>query len=304
MSSSIVLWPIIKALCMASQFIGLDPAGWQSVNQKQQNFLENHFIKRDEVSAFADKELQAWASNDYEYLNAILKNEGFGIQLSPFDKDSFGVVSILDVNFQWLHKGDETTIVYKNTSYPAVRMDSGFKVFSAENYTQPIVCLETKSNDKVWMTIADHDTPLQDFELLQWIESVQKNRVQSKKDYDIVKFPMVDLDQEVNVTWLVDMTLPGWFIAEALQQTKFKMNNVGAHVKSGFAMSMCRSSGREPIPRVLTIDQPFYLWIERSGVTVPVFAGYITQQDWKKPENLEFKDDPEDDDDFDHLFGD
>ena len=238
MSSSIVLWPIIKALCMASQFVGLDPAGWQSVNQTQQIFLENHFIKRDEASAFADKELRAWASTDYQELNDILKRDGFDIQLSPVGEDSFGVVSILDVDFEWWNEGHETTIAHENTSYPAVRMGGGFKLFSAENYTQPIVRIKTKSNDTVWMTIADHDTPLHDFELLQWIESVQKSRKPNKELYDDVIFPMVDLDQQVDVTWLLDMTLPGWFIAQALQQTKFKMNHLGAHVKSAFCMDI------------------------------------------------------------------
>jgi hypothetical protein len=39
MSSSIVVWPIIKALCIASQFIGADPAAWSAVNEKLECFF-------------------------------------------------------------------------------------------------------------------------------------------------------------------------------------------------------------------------------------------------------------------------
>ena len=72
-------------------------------------------------------------------------------------------------------------------------------------------------------------------------------------------------------------------ISQALQQTKFKMNQFGARVKSAVAIAVSRAMSREV---GLDIDQPFYLWIERDGVTVPVMYAYLDQEDWKDPGNL------------------
>ena len=35
-----------------------------------------------------------------------------------------------------------------------------------------------------------------------------------------------------------------------------------------------------------TIDKPFYLWIERPGMSIPLFTAYIDPIDWKKPDTL------------------
>ncbi len=288
MSSSIIVWPIIKALLVAAQFLGINPVEWQAVNKQQQIFLEKHFNEHDKISLFTDKELCGWASKDYQELNAILKREGFTIELSPFEAGGFGVVSILDVHFKWLHKGRKTTILNEhNKEFAAVTMKHGFNVFSAMDYTQPIVCIKTKSDDTVWITMSDHHIPLQDFELLQWIRTVKNNRLTSTDDYDAVKFPMVDLDQEVNISWLEKMQLQDWYIAQALQQNKFKMNEVGAHVKSAVAIAMERSCHDPRDENNIVIDKPFYLWIERPGITDPIFAGYITEQHWKEPQDIE-----------------
>ena len=42
---------------------------------------------------------------------------------------------------------------------------------------------------------------------------------------------------------------------------------------------------REPF--VIIIDRPFYLWIERPGMSVPICSLYLTEEHWKDPGDLD-----------------
>ncbi len=93
-----------------------------------------------------------------------------------------------------------------------------------------------------------------------------------------IVFPMVDLDQQVELNWIVGMRtndLDGRpvVIEHGVQQTKLRINLKGAHVESAVAIAMV--TGMQPdFAENLVIDRPFFCWIERDGVTEPgsVFA--------------------------------
>jgi len=284
MSSTLVIWPIIKALCVASQFLSIDPSAWMAVNATQTHFLQHHFSKRTELSKFANDELKAWASWDADELNAILKKEGFAIKLEPFDSKTFGVVSILDLMVEWQYKGEKSTIESNATNYPGVYMKKGFQTFDSSAHAEPIICITTKSGDKVYMTVAD--SSVENFELLTLIKHI-KAQMHQNYIYDFIEFPMIDLDQTADIAWLLGMELTkNWYISQALQQTKLKMNEVGAHVKSAVAIAVTLKCCPRPSEGII-INKPFYLWIERPGLTEPLFAGYITQENWKDPQGLD-----------------
>lgn len=288
MTSTMVLAPIMAALCKATMFVGADPASWFAVNQTQQHYLQNYHIQRGSLSHFNEKELRCWASNDHNELNSILKSERFSIELEPFRPGGFGVVSILDVMINWLYQGEKSTINHAITQqeYPAVYIDTGFAVYKSTAHQFPVVRIPTKTNDVVWMTIADK--PRESFELVEHIQHIAHaiDYDEYPEDYSNIRFPMVDLDQEVDISWLMGMQFPNYFIAQAKQQTKFKMNETGARVRSAVAIGIEKTC--MPLPRKkCIIDQPFYLWIERPGVKVPVFAGYISEENWKDPQNLD-----------------
>jgi hypothetical protein len=290
MTSTIVIWSIIAALCKASFFIGADPSQWYPINQMQQQYVEYYHPQRSALSLFNEKEMRSWASTDYNELNSILKKEGFSIELQPFSPlEGFGVVSILDVTVNWLYKGQKS-IIYKEVEdkkYPAVYMTEGFSVVKSSSYKSPIIRIRTKSNDVVCMTIADQT--LQDFELLSHVQNITKNieYTDDPDHYDFIKFPMVDLDQEVNIKWLLGMRCPGYNIEQALQQTKFKMNEEGARVKSAVAIALTESAGISQPKKCIIVDEPFYVWIERPVFQAPIFVGYIAQEHWKDPKNLD-----------------
>ncbi len=297
MSITATVWPIISAVCKAAVFIGADTSMWQPVNKQQELFLAQYVSKHTELKEFSGTEMRAWASDNNETLNKILADEGFSIRLTPFGKGGFGVVSILDVLVKWLHEGKRTEIsTFDGTKYAAVRLNKGVDVVQSGKHT--LVRIATKSEDSVWMTLAD--APLEGFALIEKIKSLRSivhspllDFKNEPNPFDVkqgeVLFPMVDLDQQVDIGWLLGMQLrPEFEISQALQLTKLKLNEKGAHVRSAVAIGVERCA----IPRMhqlVIIDKPFYLWIERPGLTHPIFAGYITEADWKEPKDLEGK---------------
>lgn len=288
MTSTVVLHPIIKALCTASTLLGIQnpsPLDWRAINSTQEYFLEKHAPDWNDLNNFAENELKGFAATDISELNRILKKEGFSIQLPQKDSNAFGVVSILDVLLNWKEKGHPGTFRSANThnEYPCVVMESDFNVFTSSKHNNPIICLRTKSNDVAWITIADRSC--EGFELTEHINKIRKSRFGKCENYEIIKFPMVDLDKKEDITWLCEMMLGNYYIAYALQQTKFKMNHEGAHVKSAVALGFALSAG-PLLKKELVIDKPFYIWIERPGISTPYFIGYITEDYWKDPKNL------------------
>jgi len=291
MTQTITLWPIIKALLQAALFLSNNPntppdnwnTQWHTTNETQQLFVQNYLSQHKDIAKFKPDELKAWASKNYQELNDILTKEHFSIQLEPFPTNGFGMVAILDVMMEWQSPGTSKKITTKDNSiYAGVEIERGFNVLTSDKHAHPIACIKTKSGDMVWVTIADK--PRKDFDLLNYINSIKKS-IQQDDQYQSVMFPKIDLDQQPDITWLLKMSYAGYFIAQAKQQTKLKMNEFGAHVKSAAAIAMMRSMPPSN-KKTLVIDQPFFCWIEKPDVSIPVFAGYLDTDVWKDPGSL------------------
>lgn len=301
MSETMVVSPIIAALVKSEDILRKNRK-WNAVNDTQAHFLEKFFPTREELSKFSEKELRSWASWVAAELNKILEGEGFDIRLEEFKPNTFGVVSILKLMVEWIVKGERDQLVVEGTDYPAVKMEPTtlgevggelkvvtiFEAYTSSQDFHPVAMLHTKSGDKVYMTIADG--PVQDFGLMARINEIRSSLEPAERRYDWLKFPMVDLNQEVDITWLKDMwTTIGdskdkAYISQALQQTKFKMNEFGARVESAVAVAATLEAVF--VEQGLEIDKPFFLWIEREGVSIPVIYAYIDQDDWEDPGNL------------------
>jgi len=296
MSKTMVIAPINKAMYKAEDILGPNRQ-WKPINETQELYVYEYLTRREELKNYSDEELRAWASWIAAELNKILADEGFDISLDDFGPDEFGVVSILDVMVNWIAEGQVDQLFYKDQPYPAVKMEpfaevdgnkeTVFSALASSKNSEPIALVHTKSGDQVCMTIADQ--PLADFRLVDRIDNIRAN-VHSKCSYDWLKFPMVDLNHETDISWLVGMHTKDkdggpWAISKALQQTKFKMNQYGARVKSAVAISFerCAMPARE---NGLKIDKPFYLWIVRPSIATPIMYAYIDTPDWKDPGDL------------------
>ncbi|MFC1623036.1 hypothetical protein ACFL2R_01355 [Patescibacteria group bacterium] len=273
--------PILKCF----QKISLTYHGWNpSAKEKSKWFISQILPYINGVEKFSKKELRAWVSNSAEEINEILKKEGFDIRLHDLRPGETAFLSILQILLKWITPGTECVIRRPGDlkEYPGVFLRKGFQVLASSNHADSIICIQSKNGDQVFMTIADEE--LKDFKLFKKIEMLDIGiELAELTNISSVKFPMIDLDQQPDISWL-----QGTYhhqegvIAQAKQQTKFKMNEKGALLESAVAittMKCCLHNKKE-----ITINQPFYLWIKRPGVSLPIFCAYMDTASWKKPD--------------------
>lgn len=288
--------PIITALVEGERVLGPDRQ-WQAKNDAQSTFLDKYFSKRAELEKVLQEPqggspltFDSVVSHSADEINQFLRNHGLDIQLAKLVPPDLGVASVEEVLVKWAKKGASTS-VYDKEDKPrdAVLLKEGVSVLDAGSEHMPVVVIDTVNPDyQVKMTIPNQP-PKDGFELLAVIEGVGRSQESLEDDYNGVIFPKVDLNQQVNIDWLKMLSTQGKdglpaVISQALQQTIFKLNVEGAYAKSGVALGMTRGGIRGPRPYV--IDEPFVCWIEKKGVSVPLFAGYIDYSDWKDPGEL------------------
>jgi hypothetical protein len=289
-SNTSAVFPIVRALQRAQEF-GKAETGWTPNGpgaKMQERYIPLLASLEKQLHNFSPEELKAIASDDHEIINFWLKKNGFNIELEPFqDPESFGVASIMSVLVKWVTAGTETELDVDGKTYKAARLEENI-TFSEVN-GNPVAHIQTQNGDEVHLMVAD-DTTLQGLDLLERCKGISDKRGESYKWGGLV-FPFVDLDQEVDIKFFLGMGFEGTgaqggkgrlAIMQAKQQTKFKMNHIGAKAESAAAFEMGLECCFMPKPD-LVIDKPFYAWMTRQGLDVPYFAGYIDTSDWKDP---------------------
>jgi Serpin (serine protease inhibitor) len=256
---------------------------WNPVNEQQRRYLEIFEIARTEVGSIP--EIEAKGSFVAEVLNAFLRVHGFSMELEPFAPDEFGVAAVFQVVVAWLETGKAHTIVRADgKTYPGVLMEHDLPVFTVPGHENPIISLPTKTADIVYLTMIEK--PADECAMIATARECMATRQQARTTQ--VLFPMVDLDLKVALEWLKGMwTLPQsgpqLKVTQALRQTKVKMNEEGVRIEEAAAVSIAFAAVLLPNRHV--IDRPFLMWVERPGLSLPLFVGYMTEEGWKKPGN-------------------
>lgn len=297
-SVTATLTPIIAALVKAEAILGANRV-WLPSNQGQSRFLERFSQRRGEIamtlvnpSAGEPLKVASIASYRAEDINQFLARKGFNIALQPFTTTGeFGIASVMDVLVKWLHPGRSIQLMAANKqTYPGASLKEGVSIERSSGAENPVASIKTNHPDyKVGLTVPNG--PVTDaFKLVNLVESIGKGGLSPSNEYNGLIFPKVSLDQRVNIDWLKGMQTTGddglpAYIAHALQQTRYRMNEIGARAESAVALGTMRSMAARENP--LVIDRPFVCWMSRKGVSLPLFAGYIDYSDWKDPGSLE-----------------
>ena len=220
-----------------------------------------------------------------EVLNAFLRVHGFSMELEPFAPDEFGVAAIFQVVLAWFKTGKAQNIVRSDgKTYPGVLMEHDMPSFTVPGHENPVISLPTKTADIVYLTMIEK--PADEFAMIATVRQFMATRQQTRTTQ--VLFPMVDLDLKVALEWLKGMwTLPQsgpqLKVTQALRQTKVKMNEEGVRIEEAAAVGIAFAAVFLPNRHV--IDRPFLMWVDRPGLSLPLFVGYITEEDWKNPRN-------------------
>ena len=288
-STTVCTYPICAALDKADDIIGRGRK-WGATNALQGKFLRVFESTRNEARML--KDIESIASRSAGEINKFLANRGFQIALDPFEKPTdFGTASVLDVLVKWLEKGTATRLIGLRTSkeYPAVLLKGGVSFKRWPGHQNPIAVVETKTGELVYLTVHDR---LDGFELLDRVNELRAVRATlNVHEFKGLYFPQVDLDQMVDIGWLKQLWTHGadghdYEVAQALQQTKFRINEEGARAQSAVAIGVLRCTSLVPQLPPLVINRPFLVWIERPGLKEPLFAGWICEDDWKRPKDI------------------
>ncbi len=314
MSTTVVTYPIVTALVEAERILGPERQ-WKPVNETQGRFLNEFFAvcRKERVP-----EIESLASWNAAEICAFLARHGFAIRLEPFGEGQFGAASVLDLPVEWIEKGHVTSIHTPKShaeepqqaggwpgrlkvvlssriespplpteEYPAVLIASEHvRLFRAPHHEHPVACLKTKSKDKVYMTVLPQ--PPAEFDLVAKAQELA-SALKPTNEFGGLIFPMVSLDQHVNVEWLEGMETteiqgrPAG-IAKALQQTRLRMNEIGARAESAVVLTVSVAALQYKPPHI--IDRPFLIWFEREGLSKPLFVGHITEENWKNPGDI------------------
>lgn len=279
MSKTTAVHNLVSALVSAEQILGPDRT-WNPVNETQVELVRFLETLRSEIPDIP--EIETLASWEAEKINSFLRERGFSIELEEFSDGEFGFASVLKVLVEWQKEGIQSTVTTDaGDTYPAAKLKKGINFIQSGEST--IACVATKSNDLVFMTMLD-EAPKSEFGLLDTVAQLMAAATPTYRDSLV--FPMVDLDQEADLSWLLAMSTQDengtpFQISQAKRQTKFKMNEKGALAEDAVTGAMMATSIRIPNPYV--INRPFLLWIERPGLNEPLFVAHITEEDWKNP---------------------
>jgi serine protease inhibitor len=102
-------------------------------------------------------------------------------------------------------------------------------------------------------------------------------------DFEYVKFPMVSLQKEIDISYFEGASYSKFPIAEAKKEVLLKINEKGAHAKAAVAITARGISMRKSY----TFQKPFLLWIYNKKLgLLPLFVAVIDYSDWKNPGEL------------------
>lgn len=234
--------------------------------------------------------LEVKVSKVYQELNAFLIEKKFKPVIQPFDsKNGLGVVSVLDKLAEWAYgPAAEVDINAVNGSVlngfklPA----GGVAVYEVEGYKDEyLVQLLSKSEDSPWIFLHGDDS-LSGLDLVKLSFDVMSAKRRVVDTFESVCVPMVDLDVEPDISWLCGMEAPvkggNYFISQANQQFKMRMDKTGARVKVATSMTVFRSMAS--FKPQLIINRPFYgWWAQRDLENIPMAAFFADWDALKRP---------------------
>ena len=290
-TQTLTAFPVIGCLKAAETHLG-SQLDWKPQSADQQEFLELFFGEGMSNVDLLGESLKSIASTKLEDVCKWLDDNGYDVRptVEP-GPGGFVVASILDVLVEWMELGARRKITNENGTFDGVHLkrSQGANVLqNARVHNHSVVRIATQNGDRVYMTPVD-GLPEGRFALESKIRSIMMGLEHDDHRYNGVVFPMVDYDRQPDMSFLQGMLTetvpPGYYIVQAVQQTKFRMNEAGARVESAASMSMKpRGFSSEPPP--LVIDQPFLLWIMREGVSIPLFGGIFAEDVWSDPKTV------------------
>lgn len=214
------------------------------------------------------------AADNAAEINKYLSSKWFSITLRENGKWLY-VASVFKQQVEWSEKGKKVPLNYMddpNRPIEWVEMNKGW-VTKYKSGNSDVFELQTRNGDRVYLMPSGNvsTTPI---DLYQRIRQIHEGKSGWAPGNDL-RFPKVSLDEKWSIDWIVGAQVWSYTVNQAEYQNKLQMDENGAVAEAAVAMWMTRSIS---MPRVDTINSPFYVWFVRKwndGKDVITFAARI-----------------------------
>ena len=298
MKTSYSPYSIVKALDACKEIMGkynLVTSGYQ---HSRFNCWYNEILKEMNTHVYPDTiDIDAIASYDYKVINQWLKDKEFNLQVPEFPHNNvfFGTAATLKVLLEWTKRCVERRIETEDKKeYPGFTLENVSKYilggksiyyFTDKNFYSVYIA----EADKDEMSRVFHPSSSAEIDELDLFDSALN--IAGTGGYHKIELvvPMIDYQETSRLDWLEGMhvmgdrvDMPSAKIEIAMQQNIFKMDEIGAEIKSASYIGYSGCSGWSDSGTEY-IRKPFLLWVYAPGCNYPLFVGYFDERYWKRP---------------------
>lgn len=273
-------WLLLASALISPEGQFLKHGKWKPYNAEQKYIIKNLTTFRSDLQKYTSTEMEALSSKDHEALNTMAHMHNIPLMFKPFGPGEFGSLAVLDVALNWPHKTEATETLFssseckKSVPVKALQFIEDFEVYHVRKYTHPIVKIKTKSGDTVWVTLADAHVSHK--ALSKKIQKLRKCIPSAtRKNYDSFVMPYIAYEGMIDISWMKKLTYVSkhepYAVADAVEYLKLFCDPEGCSVKAGAGLQfeLINTS------KTITINKPFYFWIERPGTKFPLVEAYI-----------------------------
>lgn len=272
-------WLLLASALISPDGQFLNGGKWKPQNVPQKFLIKNIAPLKYDMP-FYFNELNALSSADHKELNALAQEYNIPLTFQPFGPKEFGSLAVLDIALNWPHKAKSTEILFpasgqkRSTSVKALQFTQDIEVYQLKNYQSPLVKIKTDSGDMVYVTIADEE--LRHKALSKKINKLRKDMKSAKKMHcNAFIMPQIEYEGFLDISWMIGLTYASkhnqYSIKDAIEYLKLTCDPEGCTVKAGAGLQFYPISTSNTV----TINKPFYFWIERPGTKFPLVESYI-----------------------------
>ncbi len=272
-------------------------------NGRQREFIRQFVCNRyrTEASELLYRELEAWIESTPRAMNHRLRREGVNRGIGCYEVFNgheefcaFGSLSL----FVRLLRCESTAIKIGDVYYPAVVVPKnsagiGSRPCYSIHFSErepviqfPVRMKGSEENDQAdnLFIIRAHKA-LAGPQLAERIERIRKSLVRvndQRTASETVVLPMIDVNCQDSGAWMRHMWVERkegrYSAALAAQRVQLRINQKDSLVSQAPAGGLVDEDVRSFI-----VQWPFFLWIERPGVTLPIIYAYLDQSSWGVP---------------------
>lgn len=272
----------LPAVNNALQLANPNGEPWTTTNETQVRYFERYGKSGFDLSGLANY-LKGFVTKSASALNEWFAGHGWPNMNISFPSDGLGIGSIFDLLVDWLVPGKkkdgglgirqgDNWVFYEGAE---MRPSEGLMAHTLNGYEHPMFELTTREGGwKVFLVEADGpcdplDLPAKAADLLA--------RDRTTYTFQKLEFPFVQLEADVDISWMEGLANDGFRIDEAVKKVKLALDDKGARAQSAVAFAM---RGMES--GVYKIELPFYVIFWREGLEFPAFVALSAPDSWIK----------------------